>query len=69
MNIMDREEILRSELDVLREEHRSLDGEIAEAEGAPLPDRLAITRMKKRKLMLKDRIARIEDQLYPDIIA
>jgi hypothetical protein len=30
---------------------------------------LEITRMKKRKLWLKDEIARIEDQIFPDIIA
>ncbi|MEL6700673.1 MAG: DUF465 domain-containing protein, partial [Pseudomonadota bacterium] len=32
-------------------------------------DRLALQRLKKQKLALKDRIARIEDQLTPDIIA
>ncbi|MEM9782474.1 MAG: DUF465 domain-containing protein [Pseudomonadota bacterium] len=69
MNIMDQEEILRSELSVLREEHRALDAAITEASDDPLADRLSIVRMKKRKLALKDRIARIEDQLYPDIIA
>jgi hypothetical protein len=32
-------------------------------------DQLRLTRMKKRKLGLKDKIARLEDQLLPDIIA
>ncbi len=32
-------------------------------------DRLAIQRMKKKKLALKDRIAKLEDEIIPDIIA
>jgi hypothetical protein len=32
-------------------------------------DQLKISRLKKRKLQLKDEIARIEDRLLPDIIA
>jgi hypothetical protein len=36
---------------------------------APSYDRLQIQRLKKRKLQLKDQINRIEDQLFPDIIA
>jgi hypothetical protein len=66
---MDQEEILRSQLAVLREEHRRLDGEIASEQESPLADQLSLRRMKKRKLQLKDEIARIEDLLYPDIIA
>ncbi|MEM6679543.1 MAG: YdcH family protein [Pseudomonadota bacterium] len=69
MNIMDHEEILRSQIGVLREEHRQLDEEIAAEVENPLADQLAVRRMKKRKLQLKDQIARIEDLLYPDIIA
>lgn len=69
MNIMDHEEILRSQIGVLREEHRQLDEEIATEVENPLADQLAVRRMKKRKLQLKDQIARIEDLLYPDIIA
>ena len=33
------------------------------------PDQLQIARLKKRKLQLRDRIAAIEDELIPDIIA
>ncbi|MEM6488630.1 MAG: DUF465 domain-containing protein [Pseudomonadota bacterium] len=69
MNVMDPEEILRTELAALREEHRRLDVEITELAESPLADQLALRRMKKEKLALKDRIVRIEDQLYPDIIA
>ena len=32
-------------------------------------DRLQIQRLKKRKLLLRDRLAFLEDQLTPDIIA
>ena len=32
-------------------------------------DQLQLTRLKKRKLQLKDQIARIEDSLLPDITA
>jgi hypothetical protein len=32
-------------------------------------DRLQVQRLKKRKLQLRDRITRIDDQLFPDIIA
>lgn len=32
-------------------------------------DALRIQRMKKKKLVIKDRITKIEDQIIPDIIA
>ncbi len=60
---------LRRKLAELRQEHRDLDGAILALEVAPERDQLRLTRMKKRKLSLKDEIARIEDQLLPDIIA
>ncbi|MEL6574463.1 MAG: DUF465 domain-containing protein [Pseudomonadota bacterium] len=69
MNIMGQEEILRSQLDVLKSEHRRLDDEIEAERDNPLADQLALRRLKKKKLALKDEIARIEDLLYPDIIA
>ena len=69
MNTMSQQDLLKAELARLRDEHRGLDAEIAELADSALSDRLALQRLKKRKLFLKDRIARIEDQLYPDIIA
>ena len=42
---------------------------IGALEERPLPDQLTLRRLKKRKLALKDAIARIEDELTPDIIA
>jgi hypothetical protein len=60
---------IRELLAKLRAEHRELDVEIAALENEPLADQLQITRLKKQKLRLKDRISALEDQLLPDIIA
>jgi hypothetical protein len=58
---------LRAKLAELVQEHRDLDSAIAALIGSP--DQLQVSRLKKRKLQLKDQIAKIEDQLLPDIIA
>lgn len=63
------EEALRDQLAALRQEHRDLDSAIAALEASGPVDNLQIKRLKKRKLVLKDRIAFIEDRLTPDIIA
>lgn len=60
---------LREELAQLRGEHRALDSEIVALEANPTADQLLIKRLKKKKLILKDRITQIEDRLLPDIIA
>lgn len=60
---------LREELVKLRMEHRDLDEEVVTLEAAGTAEQLLIKRLKKRKLAIKDRIAVIEDQLLPDIIA
>jgi hypothetical protein len=66
---MDDTEALKERLAALRLEHRDLDAVIARiAESAPF-DQLQIQRLKKRKLLLKDQIARLESHLLPDIIA
>lgn len=60
---------LRNQLHALISEHRDLDDVIARiTEDAPF-DQLQIQRLKKRKLVLKDEISRLEDLLLPDIIA
>ncbi|MCB1358875.1 MAG: DUF465 domain-containing protein [Maritimibacter sp.] len=66
---MDSDEVLRVELEVLRQEHRDLDAAIEALADRAAADQLTITRLKKQKLALKDKIARIEDKLTPDIIA
>ena len=60
---------MRTELARLKEEHRDLDTAIEALERMAAGDQLQIQRLKKRKLILKDRIAHIEDELTPDIIA
>ena len=66
---MGTEDVKKVELEVLRREHRDLDDAILALEERGRGDPLALRRLKKQKLALKDRIARIEDQLTPDIIA
>jgi hypothetical protein len=62
-------ESLKTKLTALKGEHRDLDDVIARlAERAPF-DQLQLQRLKKRKLMLKDQISKIESELLPDIIA
>jgi hypothetical protein len=63
------EQSLRIALAALIEEHRDLDAAIASMAERGGRDQLQLTRLKKRKLQLKDQIARIEDQLLPNIIA
>lgn len=66
---IDPTERLRIELAELKREHRDLDEAIAALHETHKADTLTLQRLKRRKLMLKDRIARIEDELTPDIIA
>lgn len=62
-------EELKEKLFELRQEHRDLDDAIiALVEQVPY-DQLKLQRLKKRKLMLRDLILRIEAMLQPDIIA
>lgn len=63
------QEVLKRRLSELRSEHRDLDDVIARiSERVPF-DQLQVQRLKKRKLQLKDEIAKIESALLPDIIA
>jgi len=68
-NEMDQHEVLRVKLAVLRREHRDLDDAIHALEDVRRTDQLRLRRLKKQKLLLKDKIAQVEDQLTPDIIA
>jgi hypothetical protein len=63
------ERALRELLARLLQEHRDLDAAIAALVTSPGSDLIQIQRLKKRKLILRDKIRRIEDQLTPDIIA
>ena len=53
----------------LRVNHRDLDDLIDRLSHDPLVDQLRIRRLKKRRLMLKDMIARLESELIPDMDA
>ena len=66
---METEEVLRVKLDMLKVSHRELDDQIKELEISSGHDVLAIRRLKKKKLRIKDEIAAIDDKLTPDIIA
>jgi hypothetical protein len=60
---------LRQRLDGLRSEHRDLDDVIARLSTEGPFDQIKLTRLKKRKLILKDQITALENALLPDIIA
>ena len=60
---------LERQLDRLRSEHRQLDHDIKQYAEIATFNQLEIQRMKRRKLAIKDEMSRIEDILYPDIIA
>jgi len=57
------------ELARLLQEHRDLDAAIEALVISPGSDLIQVQRLKKRKLVLRDKIRIIEDQLTPDIIA
>ena len=60
---------LREQLARLQQEHRDLDAAIAALASSPASDLIQVQRLKKRKLVLRDKIRVIEDHLTPDIIA
>jgi hypothetical protein len=60
---------LREQLARLQQEHRDLDAAIAALAMSPGSDLIQVQRLKKRKLVLRDKIRQIEDQITPDIIA
>jgi hypothetical protein len=62
-------EALQAKLEALRLEHRDLDDVIARLSETSPFDQLQLRRLKKRKLVLKDQITKLESQLLPDIIA
>jgi hypothetical protein len=60
---------IRAQLHELQVEHRDLDLVITHLIENPPPEDLLIRRLKKRKLLLKDRIIQLEEMLVPDIPA
>jgi len=60
---------IQQRLQALEIEHHDLDDVIDRLAIDPSLDRLQLQRLKKRKLLLKDQIARLRTRLIPDIIA
>ena len=60
-------ETLQKRLLELRIEHRTLDSQIGEMLNNPYLDQLELQRLKKRKLHVKDAIARLQSRLIPDL--
>lgn len=66
---MNGQEILKKQLETLRDEHRELDRMIDRMRAEHVVNQLAVQRLKKRKLLIKDQILKVSSQLLPDIIA
>jgi hypothetical protein len=60
---------LMQRLVALQVEHRDLDAVIQHLVVDPTRDELQVTRLKRRKLLLKDQIAWLERQIDPDVSA
>jgi hypothetical protein len=67
--ISEEEAVLHARLALLRREHAELDASIQALSDTAIPNQLMIARLKRKKLILKDEIVKIEDQILPDIIA
>ena len=69
-SLTDEERVLiEARVTALEIEHQDLDDVINRLAEHPTQDQLQLRRLKKRKLLLKDTIARLRDRLIPDIIA
>lgn len=60
---------IKEQIIQLKLEHHDLDVAIGRLATDPTSDELQVSRMKKRKLQLKDYIARLESMLIPDLDA
>ena len=66
--IEDKKELL-NQLSILEQEHKDLDDVIHRLQEQKTINLLQMQRLKKRKLLLKDKIADLKDKIEPDIIA
>jgi hypothetical protein len=66
---LDDPDAIKQRLTELREEHRALDAAIAGLAENVYVNQLQLRRLKKRKLQIKDMIARYESKLIPDLDA
>ncbi|MCW8905621.1 MAG: DUF465 domain-containing protein [Sedimenticola sp.] len=69
ISIDEQHQELRNRLFEIRQQHRDLDAAIAALSEAPYRNELQLKRLKRRKLLLKDQITRLEDELIPDLDA
>ena len=67
--LTDEEIALQAQVKELRVEHADLDASIEALSHMPIPDQLLIARLKRKKLLLRDEIVKIESRILPDIIA
>lgn len=67
--IEDPHQTLLRRLEAIVVEHRDLDDVISDLSQNPLANQMQITRLKKRKLQLKDQIERLKSKLIPDLNA
>ena len=65
----DDHEEMQQRIEELRSEHHDLDRVLNKMAKAKSADQLMVRRLKKRKLLLKDTITRLESQLLPNITA
>ena len=63
------EAVIRARLAIAQQDHADLYVAVQAIAAAPVPDMMVISRLKRKKLLLKDEIERLKDQLTPDIIA
>lgn len=62
-------QVIKKRIIELKLEHRDLDDVIRHLAEQPSADQLQITRLKKRKLLLKDMIHKLQSSLIPDMPA
>lgn len=62
-------ELIKEQLHQMQLEHRDLDEVIERLQTDPSMDQLQLSRLKRRKLQLKDAITRLESKLIPDLNA
>lgn len=67
--LSDDEIALHAQVKDLRLEHADLEASIDALSHMPIPDQLLIARLKRKKLLLRDEIVKIESRILPDIIA
>lgn len=67
--LTEEEQALHAQVRVLRLEHADLEASIEALSHMPIPDQLLIARLKRKKLVVRDEIVKIESRILPDIIA